>query len=284
MIAITGANGYLGGLLCGSLAARGLAVRRLVRRPDASRGDAFFSLDAPVANAALDGVEILVHAAHDFRPAREPELRRVNLDGTRRLLDAAHGAGVRRVLFISSMSSYAGTRSAYGRLKWALEQDVLARGGASIRPGLVFGRERGGLFASLDRVVRRLPLVPDFGPSARLYVVHAGDLMRILGALLAPDDAPARGVVPAAYPTPFTMRQVLESIAEEAGVHPRFVRASPVLALAGMRTLEGAGLHLPFRSDSLIGMLHANPAPDLVPEVLGVRLRPLDAHTLRESR
>ena len=284
MIAITGATGYLGGLLCAALAERGQAVRRLTRRPQRAGSDVFFALDAPFPPGGLDGVDTLIHAAYDFRPRREADLRRLNVDGSRRLLEAARREGVRRVLFVSSIAAYAQSRSAYGRLKWALEQDVAALGGTSIRPGLVFGRERGGLFAALDRVVRRAPLVPDFGPAARLYVIHASDLLAIVQAWLAPvaATAPATPLIPAAWPDAYTMRRVLEVIAAAAGRRARFLPVPPRLALAGLRALEAAGLSLPFRSDSLVSMLAGNPAPQLAREVLGVALRPLDAGTLGE--
>ncbi len=279
MIAVTGATGYLGGLLCAMLEQRGHAVRRLTRRPERA-GDAPFALDQPVAPGALAGVETLIHAAHDFRPRREAELLRLNLDGSRRLLEAARRDGVGRVLFISSIASYDGSRSAYGRVKFALEREVAAAGGTSIRPGLVFGRERGGLFAALDRVVRSAPLLPDLGPRARLFVVHAGDLLAIVGAWLALGRTTAPALLAAAWPEPYSMRRVLEVIASAAGRHARFAPAPPGLVLAGLRAVEAAGIQLPFRSDSLVSMLAPNPAPGLARVVLGTTLRPLDAGTL----
>jgi nucleoside-diphosphate-sugar epimerase len=282
MIAITGATGYIGGLLCAGLGRRGVAVRRLSRRPEAARGDVFFALDGPVPEDALAGVETLVHAAHDFRPTREAELRRINVDGSRRLLEAARRAGVRRVAFISSMASFEGSRSAYGRVKWTLEQDVAAAGGISIRPGLVFGSESGGLFAALDRAIRLAPVLPDFGPSACMYAVHSADLVRVIEVLLASSGVTIPRLLSVAHPQRLTMRRVTEVIAEAAGRHARFVPAPPGLALAALRTLEGIGVHLPFRSDSLVSMVHGNPAPDLALEVLGVVLRPFSAETLRQ--
>jgi nucleoside-diphosphate-sugar epimerase len=282
VIAITGATGYVGGLLCDALARRGRRVRRLTRRTARGPDDAYYDLDRPVPDESLAGVETLIHAAYDFHSPQEAELRRRNVDGSRQLLEAARRAGVRRLLFISSIASYEGSRSAYGRAKWTTERDVAAWGGTSIRPGLVFGRERGGLFASLGRVVRSAPVVPDFGPAAKLYVIHAGDLTRIVEAFVGLDGGAAPPLLPAAYPSPLTMRRALEIMAEEAGKRARFLPVPPALAVAGLRTVEAAGLQLPFRSDSLLSMLHTNPTPQLTTEVLGVRLRPFDVHTLNQ--
>ncbi len=284
MIAITGSGGYLGGLFADAFEQRGVAVRRLTRNPDAARGDARFALGEDVPVAALAGAEALVHAAYDFRPPREAELRRLNVDGTRRLFDAARAAGVRRVLFVSSIASWAGSRSMYGRAKWTIERETEAAGWTSIRPGMVFGPEPGGLFASLTRVVRRAPVLPDLGSSTRLLVVHADDLVEIVAAWFASEPRTLPALLRASHPQPFTMRGVLEVIARAEARRPVFVPLPIGLVLAGLRTTESLGVTLPFRSDSLVSMTHGDPDPGLGPEVLGVKLRPLAPETLRARR
>ena len=279
MIALTGAGGYIGTLLCAALARRGRPVRRLTRRPDRARGDAAFVLGEPVDPLTLAGVDTLIHAAYDFRPPREEEIRSLNVDGTRRLFDAARGAGVRRVLFVSSIACYEGSRSAYGRAKWTIEQDVEVAGWSSIRPGTVFGPERGGLFGSLDRLAR-LPLLPDLGSRARLFMVHSADLVRVIEAWLDLGDAKAPALIRAAHPQAFTMRGVLEVLARANGRSVTFVPAPTGLILAALRTVEATGVTLPFRSDSLVSMTHGNPDPRLTEEVLGVRLQALSPETI----
>jgi nucleoside-diphosphate-sugar epimerase len=282
VIAITGARGYLGAALCDALSRSGHRVRRLTRAPDRARGDGFFSLGEGCSDDALAGVETLIHAAHDLRPRREDELRRLNVEGSRRLFAAARGAGVRRILFVSSLASWAEARSAYGRAKWTLEQEVASQGGASIRPGTVFGVEKGGVFRTLDRAVRVLPVLPDFGEHTRLYAVHRDDLIDVVKAWLALDEQSAPRLVRAAHPKPLTLRHLLEAIASASGRGPRFIRIPARPALAGIRLLESAGVPVPFRSDRLSSILNANPAPGLAEEVLGVRLRPLEPRTIRE--
>ena len=65
------------------------------------------------------------------------------------------------------------------------------------------------------------------------------------------------------------------------GKRPAFVPVPTGLALAGLRTFERLGVTVPFRSDSLVSMLHGNPDPRLAPDCLGVRLRPLTPAVLR---
>src|SRR5207245_6265012 len=132
-------------------------------------------------------------------------LRRWNVEGSRRLFAAARGAGVRRILFVSSMASWAEARSAYGRAKWTLEQEVASRGGASIRPGLVFGVDKGGTFATLDRAVRALPLLPDLGERTRRHALHRDDLIDVGKGWLALRAQRAQGPIPAAAPEPFPL-------------------------------------------------------------------------------
>ena len=68
---------------------------------------------------------------------------------------------------------------------------------------------------------------------------------------------------------------MLERLAAQHGRRPRFVPVPGALVLAGLRAAEVLGAGLAFRSDSLLGLLHANPAPDFTPQAaLGLRPRP----------
>jgi nucleoside-diphosphate-sugar epimerase len=56
---------------------------------------------------ALDGVDVVVHTAWDQRPeVTAAERRRLNIDGTARVLDAAAGAGAARLVVVSSAMVY----------------------------------------------------------------------------------------------------------------------------------------------------------------------------------
>ena len=152
---ITGATGFVGAHVARAAAAQGAELRLLARATsDTSRlpsgaevvvGD----LRAPeVFAAALKGCEALIHVAADYRlwvpdPA---EMYKANVEGTRELLRVAHEAGVRRVVYTSSVAtmgfhgdavvdeetpvSEADMIGHYKRSKWMAEQVALEAGRA----------------------------------------------------------------------------------------------------------------------------------------------------------
>ncbi len=274
VVAITGANGYLGSVCCDAFADAGYEVRRLVRRPQLRRGDRGFSLEGGCNEGALDGADVLLHCAYDFTPRSRRGIWSANVVGTRALLDAASAAGVRRVILISSMSAYAGTRQRYGRAKLASELDAVAHGATVVRPGLVYGPRWGGTVGSL-RTLASLPIVPLVGATTHQFTIHEDDLAR--GLLALANSAPTSVPIGLANPTPVPFRALLSDIGRAAtGRTPRFIPIPWRALYAVMRLGEVLHLPLPMRADSLLGLVR--PAPEVPnPEVLaerGVAVRP----------
>jgi UDP-glucose 4-epimerase len=120
-VAVTGASGNLGTALLRRLTAPGSGVaevRGLARRrpPDVApyAGVRWHHADlgGPSSEAALAefvaGADAVVHLAWALQPGRQPDdLRRVNVDGTRRVVRAAATAGVGHVVHTSSIGAYA---------------------------------------------------------------------------------------------------------------------------------------------------------------------------------
>src|SRR3954470_22034057 len=120
-VAVTGASGNVGTALLRRLTdpASGVAeVRGLARRqpPDAAPYDRVRwhlvdlgqSTGETLLPSFLAGADAVVHLAWALQPGRQPErLRRVNVDGTRRLARAAAGAGVQHFVHLSSLGAYA---------------------------------------------------------------------------------------------------------------------------------------------------------------------------------
>jgi len=281
--AITGSNGYVGGCLKRYFTSTGWDVLELTRSPRPGGRGRPFQLGGEVAPATLASVTALVHCAYDFKPLTWAELQAVNVQGTARLLAAARTAGVPKVVCISTISAYDGCRSLYGRAKMEIEKIAADHEALIIRPGLVYGTEPGGMFGKLAAQIRQSNLIPMIGDGGQIqFLVHEADLSAFVEKFAAGNLKPARHLFTAANETPWPFKKLLQEIARGLKRQPKFVPLPWRLVWAGLKGAETAGLRLNFRSDSLLSLMHQNPAPDFSPNrPTGLVCRPFAVEKLR---
>jgi nucleoside-diphosphate-sugar epimerase len=250
---VTGASGFLGAAVCSELISRGHPVAALVRRqgsePEgttAVRGDL---TDTASLGGALSGgtVECVIHCAAEIASQRSEErIRRVNVEGTRALIEACQTAGVRRFVFISTVvtgdakgalleeDSELPVETAYGRSKQEGERLLRASGlqDVVIRPGHVYGA--GGWYAS--ELVKRLR------QPGRLAVVGRGDnwwdVVRVedvaAAVVSAAESAQAGSLYHVADDEPIRLYDFVSLTAEALGVgKPRRIPARLAALVAG---------------------------------------------------
>jgi nucleoside-diphosphate-sugar epimerase len=90
--AITGSSGYVGGCVKNYFAARGWEILELVRRMEPGTRAVKFQLGDEIPPAALESAGALVHCAYDLKLVRRNEIRTVNVEGSRKILEAARAA------------------------------------------------------------------------------------------------------------------------------------------------------------------------------------------------
>ena len=237
---MTGATGLLGQALSRELLAGQWRVRGLVRLSTAAlpRGVQAVSGDvtAPVSlAAAVDECDAVFHCAAavgDTVGARE--MWRVNVDGTRHMLEAAIAAGVPRFIYASSVAVY-GRRSGvypedtplgdpgnpYGRTKAAAEKILLGDSPCTpivVRPTNIYGPGDRHL---LGRVVallssKRAALID--GGRGRLNLVYADDVAALMRAAA---EAPApRPIYNVTGPDRITWRDFVDQLSSYLDLSP----------------------------------------------------------------
>lgn len=278
--AVTGASGYVGARITEFFQLAGFQVLRLGR--DRRRDNRFFELGATVGPALLHGVDVLVHCAYDPRARTAAEDEHVNVRGSRLLLDAARQAGVRRIIFISTVSAFEKCQSFYGQGKYSVEQVVLAMNGIVLRPGLVYGGSGRGMLGTLCRLAR-LPVLPVFdGGKQEFVLVHVDDLARCAVEAASWDEKFTRKPVVVANRVTVQFKTLLEVLAVSQGRKLRTFSVPGRVALLLLRVLEKTGLKIRFRSDSLVSMLNPNPRLDFSPgEKLGLTFRSIADRNFR---
>ncbi len=261
LIALTGATGFIGRHLLADLQGRGYRVRVLLRRPTALPADAGSAvvgdLTAPRNMAsALEGVTAVIHSAalaHAMTGAPEDDYRALNTDATLALARAAHRAGVRRFVFLSSIRAQCGPTAdgvltearaiepgdAYGRSKRDAEQGLagLDIDWVALRPVLVYGPGVKGNMAALVALARSPWPLPLGGLGARRSVLAVENLAAAVDVVLL-HEAPLRRPLIVADAEPVTVPQIIAHLRAGMGRGPGLLPVpAPVLSLAA--TLAG---------------------------------------------
>jgi dihydroflavonol-4-reductase len=112
---VTGATGFVGSHVARVLAEQGADLRLLVRSTSDPRNIEGLQADRVTGDLrdprwlgnALSGCDVIFHVAADYRLwIRDPDqMYGANVDGTRALLQAARGAGIRRMVHTSSVAT-----------------------------------------------------------------------------------------------------------------------------------------------------------------------------------
>jgi nucleoside-diphosphate-sugar epimerase len=139
MIAVTGASGLVGQALLGVLSETEGVTRLValdVREPHRrARGVEFHRADVARSElkVLLEGCDTIVHLASVVDPIPDEALMaRVNVDGTRRVLEAATAVGVRKVVRVSSAAVY----GAWPNNAMPLTEDAPLRPNPGFSPGV----------------------------------------------------------------------------------------------------------------------------------------------------
>jgi dihydroflavonol-4-reductase len=260
---VTGATGHLGPVLVGELLSRGEHVRCVVRHDHwssalptpgsrVSRCSASLS-DVSALARAFEGAAVVYHAAAliSLSPLDAERLATVNVEGTRNVLSAARAAGVRRLVYVSSIETFPlGDRNfpITGMEPIDPERTALAYGASKARAAkLVLEKADEGLETVVCAPTAAVG-PPDVRPSrigaairdaatGRLPAIVPGsfDFVDVRDVAAGIAEAGVRGVPGTTYVLgghTTSLRELIELVCTEAGTQVPWFTAPPALIAA----------------------------------------------------
>jgi len=239
---VTGAFSYSGRFVAAQLLERGRGVRTLTNHP--KPGDplapriATYPLDFEDSDAlvaALKGADTLYNT-YWVRAPQGSLTHAVAVENTKRLIEAARRAGIRRFVHTSIANPTASALSYY-RGKAELEAAVRSSGlsYAIVRPTLLFG-EGDVLINNIAWLLRHLPVfgIPGDG-RYRLQPMHVRDHATLL---VQAGSEVSDQVIDSAGPEIFTFVELVNLLRRAMGVHTVVLHMPPALSMLGA-TLAG---------------------------------------------
>jgi dihydroflavonol-4-reductase len=247
---VTGATGFIGGHVARKLRERGDEVVALVRSPD--KADALSALGCELIQGDLSsenairqgcqGADSVFHIGAIYKvgikKSERPEMYDANVRGTERVLGAAVDAGVKRILYVSTVNCFGNTRgqvvdetyrrpdrewlSYYDETKYLsheVAEDRIAKGApiVMVQPGGVYGPNDHSEVGNMIEQVSKGKLPAKMFPETGLMLTHVEDIAA--GILLAHD----KGEIGESYVLSgeqTTMGELVDKVAQLSGRKP----------------------------------------------------------------
>lgn len=275
-VAITGGSGFVG---------RALADR-LEEPVVISRRSGTDITDVDALTAAFAGCDAVAHCAGINREIGDQTFRRVHVEGTAAVAEAARRAGVRRLVMVSFLRARPDCGSGYHESKWEAEEIVRGSGlpHTILKSGMIYG-PGDHMVDHVTRAVRTLPFFWTVGYRERtarpVPVEDAADVL--VAALEGRIPEPTVAVMGA---DEVTLGEAIRRIARVAGRRPAFLPV-PTGVVRVLAQLTEWTMVVPLVAKAQARMLAegvSEPAPWAPEPPEGIRpSRPFDDDSIRAA-
>ncbi len=234
MIAVAGATGYIGGLLCRRLREEGREVRALARHPERA-GELVDAgcevvqadvLEAETLAPALAGVDVAYYLVHSMGRGSDGDFAERDQEGAENFAAAAAAAGVRRIVYLGGLGE--GSKHLDSRHRTA---ETLRRGRVPVayfRAAAVLGAGSES-FRTAFYLVRRLPaMVTPRWVATRTQPVAVADAVAYLAAA-ADLGLPVEREIEIGGPDVTTYGGMIDELARALGRRPPLRITVPLL-------------------------------------------------------
>ena len=221
-ILVTGASGAIGKKLITNLKDLDFQIKVLVLPTEK---DVFYNYGVEEVigdlcnkeslRKAVQGIETVIHLAGLTHCHDEKKYFKVNLEGTKNLVDICENEAVKKFIFVSSrVANFAG--GAYARSK-KMTEEVVQKSELNwliLSPAEVYGMREGEAIARLIRMVKRNRFVPIIGRGDyKLSPVNIDDVVKVIISALNKDISQKKYII--AGPKEYSYVELVDILANK---------------------------------------------------------------------
>jgi nucleoside-diphosphate-sugar epimerase len=217
-IIITGANGFIGAELVNYFTERQYKVFAFCRKKPVKLpvGAEFVEYDIAsekINEEVFSKANVIIHCAYVKYSNERNNADKINIDGTRRLLDLSRKFNFKKFVLLSSFSAHSDAISHYGKTKLQIEKIFDVEKDLILKSGLVLGN--GGLFNSIREIILKNKFIPLIGGGRQLVqTIYVNELGSIIQKGI---EENIKGVYAIAEPEAITMKMLYTAISCKAG-------------------------------------------------------------------
>lgn len=234
---VTGATGYIGGLLVPQLLDAGLRVRALARTPEklasapwrddveVARGDL---TDPASLTEAFDGVDVVYYLVHSMGTSKD--FVEAERQSAHNVVDAAKKAGVRRLVYLSGLHPEGTELSRHLKSRTEVGEILIGSGIETVvlQAGIVIGSGSAS-FEMIRHLTDRLPaMTTPKWVSNKIQPIAIGDTLYYLAAA-ATADVPSSRAWDIGGPDVMEYGDAMQDYADIAGLRKRLIVVLPFL-------------------------------------------------------
>lgn len=252
-VLITGGTGVIGKGLIPALKLAGAERIRLLSRhalDDVSRWEGVEPYPGSITDAATVGesaqhFDVVVHIA-GIEEESPPDVTfdKVNVRGTELIVSECERAGVRKLIFISTLKANDPVTD-YQRSKRKAEEIVrkFSRDWVILRPSAVYGPGDRHVTALLE-MIRTFPAIPVIGDGSQcIQPIWYEDMGNAIVRAIESDEVTHVTLPVGGHRT--TVRELIAALGQVTGKQPDIIPIPPDLALTGASIAEFLGIDLP---------------------------------------
>ncbi len=253
IIAITGANGYLGNSLVIHFRSKSWKIKALVRNKPADFFEDVtycnYEMKSPLNEFDFEGVDCVIHAAY-VKNEVDKNSDKINLEATKKLVELCNEKNI-KLVYLSSFSAHKEAVSHYGKHKLACEQLFNLQKDVVLKIGFVIGEQ--GILAEIVKRIKNSSFFPLVGGGQQpLQTICINDFNLSVEKVLLGKDL--IGIYNLAHEEVITMEVFYKYIVKLLRAKVSFINVPTSLLLVGCLFFEKLGIKIPVSSENVLGL------------------------------